>query len=70
VRQGKLENRLYRLATRCVQKGLKSRGRLPRYFLLALSALISPWQARYFLIRLRLKRRLRALEECTEASGA
>jgi glycosyltransferase involved in cell wall biosynthesis len=70
VRAGKMEDSLFRLATRCVQKGLKSRGRLPRYFLLALSALISPWQARYFLIRLRLKRRLRALEDCTAASGA
>jgi hypothetical protein len=44
---------------KCVHRGLLSKSRVLRYFLLAISALVSPWQARYFLLRLRLKMALR-----------
>ena len=59
VKSGKVENGFFRLAMKCVHKGLLSHCRALRYFLLALSVLVSPWQARYFLIRLRLKVALR-----------
>jgi glycosyltransferase involved in cell wall biosynthesis len=59
VQSNRVENGTFRLAMRCVQEGLRSHSRMLRYFLLALSALISPWQARYFLLRLHLKLALR-----------
>jgi len=59
VRSGKVENGVFQLAIRCVRKGLRTHSRVLRYCLLALSALVSPWQARYFLLRLRLKMALR-----------
>jgi glycosyltransferase involved in cell wall biosynthesis len=59
VKSGKLETGVYCLAMKCVNKGLLSHSRALRYILLALSALVSPWQARYFLLRLRLKMALR-----------
>lgn len=59
VKSGSVENGAFRLAMRCVQKGLRSHSRVLRYFLLAVSALVSPWQARYFLLRLHLKLALR-----------
>ena len=60
VRSSKLESKVFRVATQCARKGLNSHSRALRYFLLMLSALISPWQARYYLIRLHLKMALRA----------
>jgi len=60
VRSGGLEDRTFNLAMKCAQRGLRSRNRVLRYFLLALSALASPWQARYFLMRFQLKMMLRA----------
>ncbi len=60
IKLGKVENGAFRLATRCVRKGLQSRSRILRFFLSALSALLSPWQARYFLDRIRFKAALRA----------
>jgi glycosyltransferase involved in cell wall biosynthesis len=59
VISGRLENGAFRLAMKCVHRGLLSQSRVLRYCLLALSALVSPWQARYFLLRLRLKMALR-----------
>jgi glycosyltransferase involved in cell wall biosynthesis len=59
VKSGRLENGFFRLAMKCVRKGILSHSRALRYFLLALSVLVSPWQARYFLLRLRLKMALR-----------
>ena len=59
---GRIEDRAFSLAMRCVQKGLQSRNRFLRYSLLLLSALISPWQARYFCRRLQLKLALRRPE--------
>jgi glycosyltransferase involved in cell wall biosynthesis len=59
VKSNRVENGAFRLAMRCVQEGLRSHSSVLRYFLLALSALVSPWQARYFLLRLHLKLALR-----------
>jgi glycosyltransferase involved in cell wall biosynthesis len=59
VNTGRLESGVFRLAMKCVRRGLLSHSRVSRYFLLALSVLVSPWQARYFLLRLRLKMTLR-----------
>jgi glycosyltransferase involved in cell wall biosynthesis len=55
VKSGSVENGAFRLAMRFVQKGLRSQSRTLRYLFLAISALVSPWQARYFLLRLQLK---------------
>jgi glycosyltransferase involved in cell wall biosynthesis len=59
VNSGRLENGAFRLAMKCVRKGLLSHSRVMRYLLLAISVLVSPWQARYFLLRFRLKMALR-----------
>jgi len=59
VNTGRLENGVFRLAMKCVRRGLLSHSRVSRYCLLAISALVSPWQARYILLRLRLKMALR-----------
>ena len=59
VRFGKVEDGAFRLAMQCARKGLSSHSRALRYFLLTLSALVSPWQARYYLIRFHLKLTLR-----------
>jgi hypothetical protein len=59
VRSSRVENGVFRLAMKCVHRGLQSHSRVLCYCLLALSALVSPWQARYFLLRLRLKMALR-----------
>jgi len=59
VNSGRLESGIFRLAMKCVRRGLLSHSRVLRYFLLAIAALVSPWQARYFLLRLRLKMALR-----------
>jgi len=56
---GRIEDGAFSLAMRCVQRGLLSRNLFLRYSLLFLSALISPWQARYFVRRLQLKLALR-----------
>jgi glycosyltransferase involved in cell wall biosynthesis len=55
VRSCRLENGVFQIAMKCVHRGLLSHSRVIRYLLLALSAMVSPWQARYFLLRLRLK---------------
>ncbi len=60
VRPGSVENCAFRLAMKCVQRGLQSHNRVLRLLLIALSALLSPWQARYFLDRIRFRCALRA----------
>ncbi len=59
VESGRVENGAFRLAMQCVQKGFRTHSSALRYLLLALSALVSPWQARYFLARFHLKMALR-----------
>jgi glycosyltransferase involved in cell wall biosynthesis len=59
VKSGRLEKGVFRIALKCVYWGLLSHSSVLRYFLLAVSALASPWQARYFLLRFRLKMALR-----------
>jgi len=60
VRSGKVESSAFRLATQCARKGFNLQNKVLRYFLLMFSALVSPWQARYYLTRFRLKMALRA----------
>jgi glycosyltransferase involved in cell wall biosynthesis len=60
VKCGKVENSAFRLAMRCVQTGLQSHNRALRYLLPAFSAILSPWQARYFFDRIRFKATLRS----------
>ena len=55
VKLGKVENGAFRLAMKCVHKGLQSRNRFLRLLLSVCSAFLSPWQARYFLDRIRFK---------------
>jgi glycosyltransferase involved in cell wall biosynthesis len=59
VRSGKVESSAFRLATQCARKGLGLQNKALRYLLLMFSALASPWQARYYLIRFHLKMALR-----------
>jgi glycosyltransferase involved in cell wall biosynthesis len=60
VRPGRVENSVFRLAMKFAQRGLSSQSRTLRYLLLAISVLVSPWQARYFLNRMRFRAALRA----------
>ncbi|MGA3161873.1 MAG: glycosyltransferase [Terracidiphilus sp.] len=64
IRPGRVENFLFRIATKCVHKGLQLRNRVFRYFLTMLSAILSPWQARYYLERIRFNA---ALQTPTQA---
>lgn len=50
-----LESSAFRLAQRCNQKGIQSRNKLLRFALACISGVLSPWQARYFIDRFRLK---------------
>jgi len=59
VASSQLESKIFQLAIRCVQRGVRERSRLLRGALLVLSGLISPWQARYFLDRIRFRVALR-----------
>jgi len=59
IKSGRVENGVFLLSMKCIRRGLLSQNRVLRYLLLALSVLVSPWQARYFLLRLRLKMALR-----------
>lgn len=67
IKSGHAENSAYRIAMQCARNGLLSHNRALRYFLLALSGLISPWQARYFLVRIHLKLALR--RPCSHSGG-
>jgi glycosyltransferase involved in cell wall biosynthesis len=60
VRPGRVENSIFGLAMKFAHRGLGSPSRALRYLLLAISALVSPWQARYFLDRMRFRAALRA----------
>ncbi|MGA3161874.1 MAG: glycosyltransferase [Terracidiphilus sp.] len=55
VKPGMLENIFFRLAYKCAQRGLLVRHSLKPYVYLLLSAMLSPWQARYLFDSLRLK---------------
>jgi glycosyltransferase involved in cell wall biosynthesis len=55
LRTGKVADAAFRLARRCLQKGIHSRSRAWRLLLSALSALLSPWQARYLFDRIRFR---------------
>ena len=55
VQSGKLSNSVHRLAGRWVSKAFQCRNRGMRVLLLGAAALISPWQAKYFMDRLRFR---------------
>lgn len=60
IRPGRIESLTFHLAQKCVRRGLRLRNRILRYSLLLLGSLISPWQARYYLDRVRFRIALRA----------
>ncbi len=64
-----IEHSAYLLAVRLVRVGLQTRYSILRVVFFMLSAFVSPWQARYFLTRLRLKRALHR-GEFTASRGA
>lgn len=53
TKSGKVEEALFRFAQRCNRKGFQSRNIIMRFSLAGLSAILSPWQARYFFRRIR-----------------
>ncbi len=55
VKPGKLENAAYRLALMCARRGLLVRHSIKPFIYLPLSAMLSPWQARYFFDSIRFK---------------
>lgn len=55
VEAGPLEHSAYLLAVKVGRKGMRSRHPISRIVLIVMSALISPWQARYFLSRIRFR---------------
>lgn len=55
VHEGKIENAAFKLSTRFAQAGMRSRNRIQRNLYLLLSAALSPWQARYFIDRIRFR---------------
>ncbi|MGD0800992.1 MAG: glycosyltransferase [Terracidiphilus sp.] len=59
VKSGRAESGAYRLAMKCAQKGFAFQSRILRLTFLAISMLVSPWQARYFLDRIRFSAALR-----------
>jgi glycosyltransferase involved in cell wall biosynthesis len=60
IKTAGIENRAFRLAMSCAQKAFRSRNLALRCFLTLLSAILSPWQARYFFDRIRFRVALRA----------
>lgn len=55
VKSGSIEGGAFLLAMKFAQTGFRCRNRALRYCFLALSAAVSPWQARYFVDRLRFR---------------
>lgn len=55
IKVGRLENACYCQAQKYQEKKSRSQSKLCRLFYMSLSALISPWQARYYIERARLK---------------
>ncbi|HUN86800.1 MAG TPA: glycosyltransferase, partial [Terracidiphilus sp.] len=55
VKMGKIEGALFRLAISCASRGLRSQNWIASRLLLAASAMISPWQSRYFFDRMRFR---------------
>jgi glycosyltransferase involved in cell wall biosynthesis len=56
ARSGRFAGRLHHLSVACLNRGFQSRRKWIKFFFLAAAALLSPWQARYFLDRLRARR--------------
>ena len=56
IKTSALEGSAFRVAQRCNQKGIQSRSKFLRFTLACFSATLSPWQVRYFIDRIRLKR--------------
>lgn len=59
IRSSGVASALHREATRLVRRGFEKPGKLRRMCCFALAAILSPWQARYFLDRLRWRLALR-----------
>jgi len=55
IKTTKLASSAFRVAQRWNQKGIQSRSKFLRVALACFSAILSPWQARYFIDRIRLK---------------
>ena len=55
IKTRKIEESAFRIAQKCNQKGIQSRSKFLRVPLACFSAILSPWQARYFIDRFRLK---------------
>jgi len=55
IRAGKWEKVAFQLSVSCTQKAIRSSNRVMRTLLVAVSAILSPWQARYFFDRLRFR---------------
>jgi glycosyltransferase involved in cell wall biosynthesis len=53
TKSGKVEEAFFSFAQKCNRKGFQSRNRFIRLSLAGLSAILSPWQARYFIRRIR-----------------
>ncbi|MGD0681305.1 MAG: glycosyltransferase family 2 protein [Terracidiphilus sp.] len=53
TKSGKVEEAFFRIAQRCNRKGFQSCNKFIRFSLAGLSAILSPWQARYFIRRAR-----------------
>jgi len=53
IKSGKVEEAFFCFAQRCNRRGFQSGNKLIRYSLACLSAILSPWQARYFIRRAR-----------------
>ena len=54
IKSGKVEESLFKFAQMSNQRGFQSRNTFMRFSLAGLSAILSPWQARYFIRRIRL----------------
>jgi len=70
VKAGRVENCLFQAAIWCVKKGLRSSSRIVCGLFTIASALLSPWQARYFLGRLRYKLAIRSTRRAAQFQAA
>lgn len=70
IAAGRVETSAYQLAIWCVKKGLQSSSRIVCGILMLASAVVSPWQARYFLGRIRFRLAMKRSMLRTQLSGA
>jgi glycosyltransferase involved in cell wall biosynthesis len=70
VRGGKAEDIAFQVAMRCLKKGTHSHSRVKRALLTALSAVVSPLQARYLFDRIRFRIAMRPSKREVSHSGA